>query len=324
MGNQGDVDSVYCFDAKTGRQIWKKSYPCPTQPKNCEGGPNATPTVADSAVYTISRMGQVFCRKTDNGDLVWSKNLPDELGMKIPNWGFAGSPLVLGKLVILNAGTAGLALDKDTGKVVWQNGEQDGGYATPVPYTQSGTKCLAIFNKDSLVGVKLADGAELWKFPWRTGYDVNAADPVICSDGVFISSGYGKGCAMVKIDGEKPVELWNNKDMRNHFSSCVLVQRHLYGFDESQLKCLDTKDGKPTWSQSGLGKGSLAAADDKLIILSEKGKLVVAKASPEKFDVLAEAQILAGRCWTVPVLSDGLLYARNAAGDVVCVDLKGQ
>ena len=161
---------------------------------------------------------------------------------------------------------------------------------------------------------------------WKTDYDINAANPVICGDTVFISSGYGKGCARLRIKEDKVIELWRNKNMKNQCSSCVLWQGYIYGFDGQvngggKLTCLSHKTGESKWSQKGMGTGSLMVADGKLIILGEKGKLVIAEASPNGFKKLSSAQVLTGRCWTVPVLANGRIYARNADGRLVCIDV---
>ncbi len=114
--------------------------------------------------------------------------------------------------------------------------------------------------------------------------------------------------------------------MRNHFNSCVLWKGHIYGFDGQAgggaLTCLNYETGQVKWRQKGMGTGSLMVADGKLIILGERGKLVIAEASPEGFKELSSAQILKGKCWTVPVLANGRIYARNAVGDLVCVDVR--
>jgi len=186
-------------------------------------------------------------------------------------------------------------------------------------------KCVVIVGSTEIFGLVAATGKVLWKFPWKTDYDINAADPIISGDTVFVSSGYNHGCALLKIEGGNVTDVWRNKNMRNHFNSCVLWDGYLYGFDESTLRCLDFKTGEVKWSQEGLGKGSLMIADGKLIILSERGKLVIAPASPEGFKELASVQILMGKCWTVPVLANGKIYARNNPdGQLVCVDVSGK
>jgi len=112
--------------------------------------------------------------------------------------------------------------------------------------------------------------------------------------------------------------------MSNHFNTSILWQGHLYGFHQSTLKCLDYKTGDEKWSQRGLGKGSLILADTKLVILSERGELVIAEADPSAFKEISRAKVLNGKCWTAPVLSHGRIYCRNAKGKLVCLDVKGK
>ena len=325
MGNINDNDILYCFDAETGKEIWKQSYPCPIFAKDHEGGPGATPTVVGDSVYTFSKNGDAICFKAATGQVVWHKNLNKELGIALPTWYFASSAFVADGLLILNAGDGGIALKPSDGSVVWQNGKGQAGYATAVPFTAGGKKCVVIFGAKEIMGVEVATGKILWRHPWKTSYDVNAADPLVVGDAVFVSSGYNKGCARLTIGPDiiGVTEVWNNKKMRNHFSSSLLWEGYVYGFDEDTLRCLDFKTGQEKWAKDGLGKGSLTLADGTLIILSERGKLVTAKASPQKFEEVSSAQILSGKCWTVPVLANGRIYARNnSPGLLVCVDVR--
>ncbi len=324
MGNINDNDVLYCFNAATGEQIWKKSYPCPLFKKNHEGGPSATPTVDGEKIYTFSKNGDAVCFNSADGEIIWHRRLVAELGVKHPTWYFASSPFVTDNMVILNAGSAGVALNKTDGKVIWQSGKGPAGYATAVPFTMGGKKCVAMFVEKDLVALEAATGSQLWKFPWKTSYEVNAADPIISGDTVFISSGYNRGCALLRMTPDSVGQIWQNRNMRNHFNSTVLWNGHFYGVDDNQLACLDYRTGDKKWSHRGLGKGSLMIADGKLIILSERGKLVIARAWPDGFEELASAQILSGRCWTVPVLANGRIYARNANGQLVCVDVSGK
>jgi outer membrane protein assembly factor BamB len=268
MGNVDDVDIVSCLDANTGKRVWRHQYVCPKDPNNYEGGPSATPTVYDFKVYTLSKQGHLYCLKVPNGQVAWRKNIRRDFGLKAPKWGFASSPLVLHRMLVLNAGAAGIALDARNGKVLWRSAKTQGGYATPVPFQHAGKRYLAIFSRRSLEVVDSQDGRKLCATPWKTKYDVNAADPIISDGKVFISSGYNRGCSLIKI-GETPETLWENRNMRNQFSSSVLLGGYLYGFDESTLRCISFETGDVKWSQEGLGKGSLSAADGKLIVLSE-------------------------------------------------------
>lgn len=324
MGNQGNQDTVHCLDAETGKSLWTHSYPCPIDSNNYEGGPNATPTVDGNRVYSLSKCAQLFCLEAATGKVVWSNDLMQQLRLAKPQWGFASSPLVLGNLVILNAGTAGTAVDKNTGKVVWSNGKGAAGYATPVPYTEANRQCVAIFGAKALLAVDAATGRGLWSFPWETSYDVNSADPIVSGNQFFISSGYDRGCALVQTQGGRAAKGWENKSMKNHFNPGVLVGGYIYGIDGqagngAALSCLDPKTGQVKWSQPGIGSGALIAADGKLIVLGNRGELLVAEATPAGFKPLSRAQVLGGKCWTAPVLANGRIYCRNARGDLICL-----
>ena len=329
MGNAADMDGVFCFDADTGKEVWKYSYRAKLDPKYYEGGPGSTPTVAGDHVFTFSKQGLVHCLEATSGLVVWSNNLMEGLKLEMPMWGFSGSILVEGDLCILNAGSMGTALDRKTGAVVWSSGADVSGYATPVPFDSDGERAVALFIKDQVVALRVRNGKELWRYPWKTEYDVNAADPIIDGRKVFVSSGYNRGGALIDFGGDAPKFVWENKDMRNHFNPSLLIGGFLYGFDgdsvkpDVMLKCVELKSGETKWTEK-TGFGGLAAADGKLIVLTAKGELIVANATPDGFKPISRAQVLGGKCWTTPVLSNGKIYCRNAAGDLVCVDVHGE
>ncbi|MBE0535852.1 MAG: PQQ-binding-like beta-propeller repeat protein [Phycisphaerae bacterium] len=318
-GNVGKTkDVVFCFDAVTGKELWTHSYPEPLDPKYYEGGTSATPTVHDGKVYTISKQGKIFCLNAATGGVVWEKTVSP----KPPTWGFAGSGVIQGDLVIFNVGSAGLALNKNDGSVVWENGDGPSGYASAVPFVRDGKNCIALFGQKHVFGLEAATGKELWRSPWQTQHDVNASDPIILGDYVFITSGYNRGCGLIKLEGNTPKQLWENKKMRSQLSGPVLIDGYLYGIDENQLACMDFMTGEVKWTERGIGKGSLMAADGKLIVLSDKGMLYFAEPSPEGFKPISSAQILKGKCWTMPVLANGRIYARSGPGHLVCIDVR--
>lgn len=324
QGNASDQDTIFCFDANTGDTKWKHSYAAPLDAKYYEGGTSATPTVDGDKVYTISKRGIVHCLNAADGKVVWTKNLQEELGAKIPEWGFATSFLIQGDLALLNFGSAGTALDKKTGKVVWSSGPEESGYATPVPFTASGERAVMLAAKRDVIAVKVKDGKELWRFPWKTQYDVNAAAPILSGSKVFISSGYNRGAGVFDVSKNPAAKVWENKNLRNHMASSVLWEGHLYGVDENQLRCVVFDTGEVKWTDKVSGKGTLSMADGKLIILSERGELLVANPSPAGFKPTARAQVVGGKCWTAPTLANGKIYVRTGPGDLVCVDVSGK
>ena len=328
MGNLDNTDTVYCLDAASGEQLWTHAYECPLEDRLFEGGPTSTPTVDRDRVYTLSRQGDLFCFDAATGVVRWSKNVAEEAGVRIPGWGFAGSPLVHGDLLVLNVGEAGTAVKKSTGKIVWTSADREAGYTTPLPIRRHDRWFAVIASGRYYHLVDVETGEEPWRHRWLTNFGCNAADPVVAGDQLFISSGYNRGSALLNIAGDEPTVIWSNKEVQNQFSSSVLIDGHLYGVDgnthtETSLKCIKLSSGEVKWARPWQGMASLTAADGKLIVLSEAGELTVAKADPEAFEPLARGQVLTGKCWTVPVLAQGRIYCRNADGDLVCVDVRG-
>ncbi len=318
LGNTDNQDTVFCFDAETGEEVWTTSYACRA---GNYPGPRSTPTVDGTLVYTLSREGHLHCLDAASGEVKWMKKVATE----IPRWGLASSPIIDGDLVVVNAGASGTAFDRQTGELEWSAAAGMPGYASPVAMKKGSKVSFLLFSKDTLICVNGKTGKPQWSSPWQTKYDVNAADPILIGkNNVFISSGYGKGCAMLKTTSRGVSAVWQNTNMRNHVGSCVLHDGHLYGFDDKTLACIDVEQGDTKWTQAGLGKGGMMLADGKLIILSEQGgNLVIAEASPKAFVEIARAQVLDGHTWTPPVLANGRIYCRNDAGAIACVDARG-
>ncbi len=316
-------DIVYCFDAATGRKLWQHAYANPLLPRGYEGGTSATPTVAEGRVYTLSKHGHVFCLDAASGDVIWHKDLVKDFGIELPTWGLSSSPLRVGETMVLNAGTHGLALHRRDGSRVWFTGAGKAGYSTPVEYRIDGTDCLALFGLDTLAGVTAKTGEVLWTVPWKARYDENIADPIVHAQQMFVSSFLGSRCSLFDIQRDGLKERWQHKDLLNWLNSSVLWQGSVYGVDakDKTLMCLDFKSGDTRWTYPDVGLGSLMMADEELIVLTEKGKLLIGPASPQGFKPTGSVQVLEGKCWTVPVLSHGRIYARNAAGDLVCLDV---
>lgn len=336
MGHNGDKgaagkETIICLDALTGKEIWSSSYPAALLPNLHEGGPASTPTVDGTNLYTLSKDGQLICSDAQSGQRLWQRNLLEESSMDEPaEWGFASSPLIIGKQVIVEAAQT-LSFNKLDGAPVWKSERYQPAYGSPTPFAVGGKTRLATIKTDGLVILDAADGKTLAFEEWQTRFNTNANTPIIRGDQIFISTGYERGCALYRFTGGALEPIYTNRHMSNHMANCVLVGDHLYGFDGNThtgrtrlLKCLEFKTGEERWAQAGLGIGAICAAAERLIILSEKGELVVAEAEPEKFTPLNRAQVSSGRHWNVPVLANGFIYVRNAAGKLTAIDVRQQ
>jgi outer membrane protein assembly factor BamB len=253
-----------------------------------------------------------------------------------PDKGFFGvacSPLVEGDLVVLNVGGregAGVvAFDRADGKVRWKATNDEAGYASPVAATINGRRYVLSFNREGLVGLDPADGKEQFRFRWRSRShaSVNAATPLVAGDEVFLSASYGTGAVLLKFAEGKPREAWSGDDvLSNHYATSVHHNGHLYGFDGRQeqtprLRCVEWATGKVRWTQEDFGAGTILLAGDRLLVLTEKGELILAPATSEAFKAAARARVLKSTCRAYPALANGLLWARDQ-DTMVCLDLR--
>jgi len=322
MGFADGKDTVWCFDAETGAVVWQFAY---ASEAGDYPGPRCTPTVAEKRVYTMGRLGQLYCLDAEKGTVVWSKNLIQEFKAPNPTWQLSCSPVVLGDLVIVDAGVV-VAFDKATGTVRWQTDVEKPGYATPMPFTAGQTAMLALFQESGLVIRNVADGKEVGRAKWTTSYGVNAVTPIVVGNQIFVSSGYNVGGGVFELDGTTLKPVWKSRTMKNHANSCILWEGNLYGFNgqvnEAPLTCIDFKTGERRWAENSVRAGSLMIADGKIVAITTGGDLVIAEAKPDAYHELARAKILGPTCWTMPVLANGRVYCRNEKGQAVCVDVK--
>ncbi|MSU41446.1 MAG: alcohol dehydrogenase [Pedosphaera sp.] len=320
-------ETVVCLDAATGREIWHDTYPAQLLDNLHEGGPAATPTVDGALVFTLSKDGRLNCYEAATGRKQWTADLMKLTAMaRPPEWGFAGSPLVVDDKVIVEA-TSTMAFDKKTGREIWRSQAFQPAYGSTVVFKHAGKTLLCTLKTEGLVILDAATGKTVVAQDWRTSFRTNSTTPLVVGQHIFVSTGYQRGCGLFAFDGRALKEVYTNKHLSNHMNNSIVLGAHVYGVDGNthmagpkQLVCLELATGKAVWRQDGFGCGSLMAVNDQLLVLSEAGKLSVGPASPKGFTPVATQQVLEGRCWTMPVLSNARIYCRNAAGDLICLD----
>ncbi len=336
---EANEEVVVCLDAATGKDLWRYRYPCDYAAyKSFTGGgmpasrtgPRSTPTVDGDRVYTLGATGTFLCLEAKTGKKVWQQDLLKLAERECPSHGFCSCPLVVGDRIYLQPGgpkgKSIAALDKKDGSVIWQALDDPIGEGTPV-WVENGDKAQVIFFTGAgAVGVAPKDGKLLWRYPWKTQFDLNIATPIYADGKVFISSNYGTGGAVFRLsDKEEPETVWKEKSMQNHIATSVLYQGNLYGFSENRLRCVDFETGKIKWEKTGLGKGTVVVASDQLIVLGDHGELVLAKASPDQYTEVSRFQVFDSSklTWTVPVLANGRLFVRHENG-LVALDVSAK
>lgn len=334
MGWNGAEDTVFCFDAATGRLIWNRSYKC--EPILQWPGPRATPSVHDGTVYTLGQHGQLRSWNAGSGEPGWKLDLPDSYNPDV-DYGFAWSPLIEGDLLILNAGSRGLAMRTRDGSIAWGDDGKKGACVSAVPFQQGDVRAVLIVginderSQANLVGVDASSGRELWRWNgWKEQWGAMGVDPVIHDGRLFVTSAQEhRQAAWFTITGDSLREDWSTHRVAGYTGSAVLIGGHIYLVDaKGILKCVDWNTGQETWVQRGFDdRGTLIAADGLLLIQTgASGKLVIVAADAAGFRELRQIKVFGDEpeTYTSPVLSNARIYCRSYAGEVVCLQLKSR
>ncbi|MCB1236590.1 MAG: PQQ-binding-like beta-propeller repeat protein, partial [Verrucomicrobiae bacterium] len=208
------------------------------------------------------------------------------------------------------------------GELLWKGEDDAITHATPVVANLHGVRQAIYFTQTGLVAVSVEDGKVLWRqdFPFKVS---TAASPVVFDDIVYCSAGYGVGggAYRVKKDGAafSSEQIWRTEnDNINHWSTPVVKDGYLYGmfsfkeYGKGPLACVDIRTGEKKWAEPGFGPGNVTlTADGTLIVLSDKGEIVLVEAKPDAYHEIDRADVLDGKCWSTPTLADGKIYARS-------------
>jgi outer membrane protein assembly factor BamB len=291
--------------------------------RNGQGdGPRGTPTLDENRLYAEGGNGDLTCLDAATGQTLWHLNLVEDFGGGRPGWGYCESPLVVGDLLIVTPGGKQgtvAALNKLTGELVWRSGDlqEAAHYSSPVVAELAGVRQIVQFARESVFGVRLSDGALLWKYSGANNGTANIATPIVADNHVFASSAYGTGGGLAQIiasgNGQRAEEVYFEKKMANHHGGLVLVGEHLYGFGNGGLICMHYLTGKIAWQARSVGKGSLVFADGMLFCLGEGHEMALVEATPEEYVERGRFKIenLGRPSWAHPVVADGRLYLRN-------------
>ena len=321
----GDEEYVLAFDATTGKQLWRtatgKSF------HESHGyGPRSTPTVDGDRVYALAADGMLVCLDTATGKRIWGYNVVDRFSGHVPHWGISESPLVESQRLIVTPGGRGaavVALDKMNGHALWQSQSDGAAYSSAMPYDAEGARRVVVFTSDAALGLNMADGKLLWRYGKVANGTANIATPIVHDGEIFLSSGYGTGCVLLKVAGGGASEVYFSRDMQNHYSTSVLVGDYLYGYSSNVLTAMKFQTGEVAWHDRSVGKGSLIYADGHLYCLGEDGVMGLVEATPAGYHEKSRFEIPHGGLptWSQPVIANGKLYLREQ-DNLFCYNIK--
>lgn len=366
----GGRNRLDCLRAETGEPLWQFDYDTDYEDLyGYENGPRCCPVIDDDRVYVLGAEGMLHCLHVGDGSVVWKLDTGARFGV-VPNFfGVGSTPVVEGDLLVANIGgsppesrdlppgrldrvrgldTGVVAFDKRTGEVRYHFSDELASYASPVMATIAGRRWGFVFARGGLVGFDPGAGRQDFHVPWRASLleSVNAANPVVVGDEVLISEAYGPGAAVVRVKPGGSEVIWQDdprtreKSLKAHWSTPIHHEGHVYACSgrhtqDADLRCIEWKTGRVTWSQFGLGRGSLLLVEEHFFYLLENGGLLVFRADPRSFQQVADLPLVADEpavageparlvrypAWAAPILAHGLLYVRGA-DRLVCLELE--
>ncbi|MCP3981242.1 MAG: PQQ-binding-like beta-propeller repeat protein [bacterium] len=354
----GDRARLTCRDSETGRPLWVRDYETQYEdPYGFSGGPRAVPVVDGDRVYTFGVEGRLRCHRAQDGKLLWDVDTAAEFGVVQNFFGVGSTPVVEGELLIVPVGGSAkdspgvqsgevqpngsgiVAFDKRKGKVEWRAGDELASYSSPVAATVGERRLMFWFARGGLLAFRPADGKIEFSLPWRAKKleSVNAANPVVVGDRVFITEAYAPGGALLQVKSDGVEVLWKDgrrdQALASHRSTPVHHEGILYGCHgqgsgEAELRAVELATGMVRWKHPGLGRTTTLLVEGHLIVLGERGRVLLVEATPEAYREVADwtptddegKSLLEYPAWNAPVLSHGLLYLRGKER-LVCLDL---
>ena len=316
---RGQDEIVAAYRVSTGAPVWKHRDAARFWESNGGPGPRGTPTISNGRIYTFGATGIVNVLDEATGRVIWTRNAGLDANVKVPDWGFSSSPLLVDDLVIVAAAGRLVAYDRASGTPRWTGPDGGQGYSSPQLLAIHGVPQIVLLDAKGATSVSAADGAKLWSATvTSSGMSAPVVQPAMTSDGdVLITAGDITGMHRFAIangsDGWSATTRWSTIGLKPYFNDFVVHEGHAYGFDGSLLACIDVTDGARKWKGGRYGNGQLMLLpeQDLLLVITEEGELALVSATTDKFSELARMPAISGKTWNHPVLAGDVLLVRN-------------
>jgi outer membrane protein assembly factor BamB len=326
---------VQAFETQTGKFLWKFAIPTSyVSGISPDDGPRCVPVIHGDRVIAFGVQGNLACLRLADGAKLWTVDTHAEFRAGEGYFGAGSSPIVEGDKVIVNVGGAKteagiVAFSLETGQVVWKATREDASYSSPVAVTVHGVRHVIVETRLKTVSLNPDNGSIRFEVPFgMRGPTVNAANPTVLGDRLFMTASYGVGAFFAKISDASLEKLWDSNDLiSSQYATCIADGGVLYGINgrddqgRASLRCIDPDKQKVLWEKEDFGYSTLLFADGKLLAQKTEGALVLVKASPSQYQELAFAQVFNTKTFALPALAAGRLYARDDR-TLKCLDLR--
>jgi outer membrane protein assembly factor BamB len=327
---RGENEAVVCLDAATGADIWSHEEFGRFWDPLSSAGPRATPTFADGRIYAQGATGTLLCLDAATGRKIWSRNTLADSGGKLPDWGVAGSPLVVAGVVIAcSAGQSGKALlgyRADSGDLAWTADAGVISYSSPHLATIGGRQQVLFISDKGLISVDPSTGKTLWEYAAQDKPPRSLQPLAVSETQILVPLGMEAPTDLVDVarggEGYTATKRWTSRNLKPSFNDFVLYDGHVYGFDGGTFTCVELKTGNRKWKKGRYGTGQVLLLADQpvLLVLSDQGKVVLVAPKPDGFDELGQFEAITGKTWNHPAVAHGRLYVRNSQ-EIACYDL---
>jgi len=347
------IERVLCFNAENGKEIWTHTYDCRYEGIGYPAGPRASVIIDGNNAYSLGTMGHLYCLNKENGDVIWERDLNKDYDIRMPIWGIAAAPLIYKNKIILHIGGEGnacvVALEKNTGKEIWKNLEDDASYVAPILVKQGNTEILVIWSGQNVVGMDPETGKIYWTEVFiQEQMIINISTPAVYNNYLFVSS-FFDGALVLKLNPDKPeVErVWRRKGKNERntdalhacISTPVILDGYIYGTDSyGELRCLELLTGNRIWEDQTAVKRARWANihfiqnGDLTYMFNENGELIIADLNPKQYTEISRAKLIeptkeqlnrsgTGVTWTHPAFAYGHVFIRSDK-ELVCADLR--
>ena len=318
-------DVVVALRGDNGATIWEYRYPFRSYPESdlqYGSGPNATPLVLEDRIVTLGFDGTLHALELRTGRPLWSLNFVSDLGGQVLDFGNASSPIPYQHTVIVLVGGATqavAALDPGDGSVVWRSGPGRISYGTPMVIDVAGQDQLVYQSEEAIIGLDPGNGSRLWSHPSVNVNRDNISPPIWDADGLLWTAMQPEGGTTVlhlerSGSATEVRKLWASRRISIHFWNAVRLEDHVYasiGARGNVFACVDVRTGAIEWRQRGFERASLLQAGERTILLDVNGELALARLSPGRMTLLAQATISDGPTWTIPTLVGTTLFVRD-------------
>ncbi len=328
MEQHGEEEYVVCYQLDTGNVLWKHSDRTRYATTIAGEGPRTTPSITKNRVVTLGATGFLNCLDLTTGKKLWGKNIAEDNQAVMPMWGFSGSPLIFRDRVIISAGGTNdsslVAYNIGNGDKIWAAGTNQTSYSSPCLFTLHDMEQILIFNTHYLVSHEAQTGKVLWQYPWPPDKPHIAVPVYVPENQIIISSGYGLGAAMLKIEKNTNQftvnRIWKSTRLKAKFNNFIQKDNHIYGLDDGIFTCLDSRTGETRWKSGRYGHGQMLLVDRWLLVTAETGDLILMEPIPEEHREVFRLPVLSQKTWNPPAMAGDFFLMRNDQ-EIVCLKL---